>query len=121
VVLRAALVGVVLSMMSAKADGQAQTVYGIGIGKPWRVQGTADGPFVSGGSCFHWHAPAHAGRHHPHRGTTAADLHAADLFAIRGEPLSATSVGASQGPVIAFVNGEQWAGDQARSHWWHTS
>src|SRR5216683_1635767 len=37
------------------ASGQPLTVpYGIGIGKPWQVQQSTEGPFVARGSCFSW-------------------------------------------------------------------
>jgi hypothetical protein len=94
------------------AQGQAQTVpYGIGIGQPWRIQSSSEGPFVVAGACFYWlHTHTEDGIIHiesPQQRTFTLG----DFFAIWGEPLSSSQVGANHGPVIAYVNGEQVAGD----------
>jgi hypothetical protein len=93
-------------------NGQAQTVpYGIGIGQPWRIQQSIEGPFVAGGSCFYWlHTHTQDGVVHiesPEQRTFTLG----DFFAIWGQPLSSTQVGNAQGPVIAYVNGQPTSGD----------
>jgi hypothetical protein len=94
------------------ANGQPQAVpYGIGIGKPWQVQQTAEGPFVSAGSCFYWlHTHTQDGIIHVESPQPRA-FTLADFFAIWGEPLSSSQVGAARGPVVAYLNGEQVSGD----------
>lgn len=94
------------------ADGQAQTVpYGIGIGQPWRVQQSSEGPFVAAGSCFYWlHTHTQDGVIHieaPQQRTFTLG----DFFGIWGQPLSSTQVGATQGEVTAYVDGERVTGD----------
>ena len=97
------------------ANGQPLTVpYGIGIGKPWQVQQSTEGPFVVAGSSFYW----------LHTHTEDAIIHIesrvqrtftlGDFFAIWGQPLSSSQAASAIGPVIACVNGELSSG--APSH-----
>jgi hypothetical protein len=87
-------------------DGEEQLVpFGIGIGRPWSVTDTDQGPFVDDGSCFYWvHTHSANGVVHiesPVRRTFSLG----DFFAIWGQPLSTTQVGPAQGQVITYVNG----------------
>jgi hypothetical protein len=87
-------------------DTEEQLVpFGIGIGQPWQVSDSDEGPFVDDGSCFYWmHTHTEDGIIHiesPVRRTFTLG----DFFAIWQEPLSATQVGPQQGEVITYVNG----------------
>jgi hypothetical protein len=87
-------------------NGQEQQVpFGIGVGQPWQVADTPDGPFVEDGSCFYWlHTHTEDGVVHiesPIRRTFTLG----DFFAIWQQPLSATQVGPAQGSVIGYLNG----------------
>ncbi len=86
---------------------EQQVPLGIGIGQPWQVSNTADGPFVEDGTCFYWiHTHTEDGIIHiespVRRGFTLGDF-----FAIWQVPLSATQVGPAQGDVIVYVNGQR--------------
>jgi hypothetical protein len=98
--------------LAVYADSQPQVVpYGIGIGQPWQIQPSAEGPFVAGGSCFHWlHTHTQDGIIHvesPQQRTFTLG----EFFAIWGEPLTSNQVGPNEGPVIAYVNGERFSGE----------
>jgi hypothetical protein len=87
-------------------DGQEQLVpYGIGIGQPWQVSDSAEGPFVEDGTCFYWiHTHTEDGVVHiesPIRRTFTLG----DFFSIWQQPLSPTQMGPVQGTIIAYVNG----------------
>jgi len=94
------------------AAGQPlQVPYGIGIGQPWQVVQSSEGPFVASGSCFYWlHTHTQDGVIHiesPQQRTFTLG----DFFGIWGQPLSSTQVASAQGTVVAYVNGERFAGD----------
>jgi hypothetical protein len=98
--------------LAIDVDGQPQIVpYGIGIGQPWQIQQSSEGPFVSGGSCFYWlHTHTQDGVIHiesPEQRTFTLG----DFFAIWGQSLSSTQVGSAQGEVIAYTNGQRSSGD----------
>jgi hypothetical protein len=87
-------------------DGEEQLIpFGVGIGQPWQVSDSDEGPFVDDGSCFYWiHTHTEDGIIHiesPVRRTFTLG----DFFAVWQEPLSATQVGPQQGQVITYVNG----------------
>jgi hypothetical protein len=87
-------------------DGQEQLVpYGIGIGQPWQVSDSAEGPFVENGTCFYWiHTHTEDGVLHiesPVRRTFTLG----DFFGIWQQPLSPTQMGPVQGAILAYVNG----------------
>jgi hypothetical protein len=85
--------------------------YGIGIGKPWQVQQSSEGPFVVSGSCFSWlHTHTEDGVIHI-ESPVQRTFTLGDFFAIWAQPLSDSQVGTAQGSVIAYVNGERTAGD----------
>jgi len=89
-------------------DGQEQLVpLGVGIGQPWQVEDSAEGPFVTDGSCFYWiHTHTEDGVVHI-ESPLRRRFTLGDFFAIWQVPLSATQVGPAQGPVIAYVNGSR--------------
>ena len=59
------------------AGDQPLTVpYGIGIGKPWQVQQSTEGPFVVAGSSFYW-------LHTPMTGSLTSSRCAANVYARR--------------------------------------
>jgi hypothetical protein len=87
-------------------DGQElQIPFGVGIGQPWEVSDSAEGPFVTNGSCFYWiHTHTEDGILHiesPIRRTFTLG----DFFSIWQQPLSTTQMGQAQGAIIAYVNG----------------
>jgi hypothetical protein len=89
-------------------DGQEQLVpLGVGIGQPWQVEDSAEGPFVTDGSCFYWiHTHTEDGVVHI-ESPVRRRFTLGDFFAIWQVPLSATQVGPAQGPVITYVNGSR--------------
>ena len=97
------------------ANGQSLTVpYGIGIGKPWQVQQSTEGPFVVAGSCFYWlHTHTDDGITHI-ESPVQRTFTLGDFFAIWGQPLSSSQAASATGPVIAYVNGELSSGDPSQ-------
>ncbi len=93
-------------------DGAAvQVPHGIGIGQPWNVQNTSDGPFVAGGSCFSWlHTHANDGIIHI-EAPQPQIFTLGDFFGVWGQPLGPAQVGPIQGPIAAYVDGERFTGD----------
>jgi hypothetical protein len=93
-------------------NGAEQVIpFGVGIGQPWQVSDSAEGPFVDDGTCFYWlHTHTEDGVVHiesPVRRTFTLG----DFFAIWQVPLSANQMGPIQGSVIAYVNGSKVDGD----------
>ena len=90
----------------AAASGKVRVPFGVGIGQPWQVEDSAEGPFVTDGSCFYWI--------HTHTGDGVVHIESpvrrrftlGDFFALWQVPLSTTQVGPGQGPVISYVNGQ---------------
>jgi hypothetical protein len=79
--------------------------FGVGIGQPWQVQDSEEGPFVTDGSCFYWiHTHTQDGVIHI-ESPVRRIFNLGDFFAIWQQPLSATQVGPIQGQVIVYVNG----------------
>ena len=97
------------------AGGQPLSVpYGIGIGMPWQIQQSAEGPFVVAGSCYHWlHTHTADGIIHI-ESPVQRTFTLGDFFAIWGQPLSSNQVASATGPVIAYVNGERSSGDPSQ-------
>ena len=93
------------------AAGQTRQVpYGIGI-QDAVVQQTADGPFVTQGSCFYWlHSHTDDGVIHV-ESPVQRTFTLGDYFDIWGQPLSSSRVAADSGPVVAYVDGQRYAGD----------
>lgn len=89
-------------------NGEEQQIpYGIGIGQPWDISDSDEGPFVDNGSCFYWI--------HTHTGDGVVHIESpvrrrftlGDFFAIWQLPLSASQVGAAHGQVITYINGQR--------------
>ncbi|HEY4025319.1 MAG TPA: hypothetical protein VGO86_02720 [Candidatus Dormibacteraeota bacterium] len=99
------------SHLAIFVNGQPGTVpMGIGIPNA-QVENTSIGPFVTGGSCFHWlHSHATDGIIHV-ESPSQRQYTLGNYFDIWGEQLSPTRVGADTGTVIAYVNGERYTGD----------
>jgi hypothetical protein len=87
-------------------DGQEQLIpFGVGVGQPWQITDSAEGPFVSDGSCFYWiHTHTEDGVVHI-ESPLRRRFTLGDFFAIWQEPLSETQVGPAQGLVIVYING----------------
>jgi hypothetical protein len=87
--------------------------FGIGIGKPWQIQQTNEGPFVASGSCFYWlHTHTDDGIIHI-ESPEARDFTLGNFFDVWQQPLSATQVGPAQDQVFAYVNGQRVDGNPA--------
>jgi len=87
-------------------DGQEQLIpFGVGIGQPWQVSDSAEGPFVTDGACFYWiHTHTEDGILHV-ESPIRRSFTLGDFFAIWQQPLSPTQMGPVQGTIIAYVNG----------------
>jgi hypothetical protein len=87
-------------------DGVEQSIpFGVGVGQPWQVADSDQGPFVEDGSCFYWiHTHTEDGVIHI-ESPIRRSFTLGDFFAVWQEPLSATQVGPQQGQVISYVNG----------------
>jgi hypothetical protein len=89
-------------------NGQEEQIpLGIGIGQPWQVSDSDEGPFVEDGSCFYWiHTHTEDGIVHI-ESPVRRRFTLADFFAIWQMPLNENQVGPAQGPVITYVNGQR--------------
>jgi hypothetical protein len=89
-------------------NGQEEQVpLGIGIGQPWQVTDSAEGPFVNDGSCFYWlHTHTEDGVVHI-ESPIRRRFTLGDFFAIWQVPLNESQVGTAQGAVITYVNGQR--------------
>jgi hypothetical protein len=92
--------------------GQQKLVpYGIGIVPPYKLQNTASGTFVTGGSKFYWlHTHDETGLIHiesPQQRTFTLG----NLFDIWHQPLSPAQVGPAAGEVGVLVNNHPVGGD----------
>jgi hypothetical protein len=87
--------------------------YGVGIGRPLSGVNTTVGPFVERGSCFMWlHTHASDGIIHM-EAPKKQIFTLGQFFAVYGQKLSRTGVGAYNGKVTAFWNGKVWTGNLA--------
>ena len=90
---------------------QRQVPYGIGIARPYQLDQTATGPFVAGGSCFHW-LHTHAGDGIIHvESPTVRRYTLGNFFDIWHQPLGPNQVGPAKGKVTAFYNGQVYKGN----------
>jgi len=89
-------------------DGVEQSIpFGVGIGQPWQVSDSDQGPFVDDGACFYWmHTHTEDGVIHI-ESPVRRSFTLGDFFAVWQEPLSASQVGPQQGQVITYVNGQR--------------
>ena len=86
---------------------EQQVPLGVGIGQPWQVSDSNEGPFVDGGSCFYWiHTHTEDGIVHI-ESPVRRRFTLGDFFAVWQLPLSANQVGPAQGAVITYVNGQR--------------
>lgn len=92
--------------------GQQKLVpYGIGIVPPYKLQNTAGGTFVSGGSKFYWlHTHDETGLIHI-ESPQQRIFTLGNLFDIWHQPLSPLQVGPDAGQVAAMVNNHPVGGD----------
>jgi hypothetical protein len=84
-------------------NGQARVIpYGIGI-PGFQAEQTAQGPFVTTGSCFYWlHAHANDGIIHVESPSTNDSFTLGQFFDEWGIPLSTSQVGSATGHVTVF-------------------
>jgi hypothetical protein len=89
-------------------NGQEEQIpFGIGIGQPWQVTDSDEGPFVEDGACFYWiHTHTQDGIVHI-ESPVRRRFTLGDFFAIWQMSLSANQVGPAQGPVTLYVNGQK--------------
>jgi hypothetical protein len=89
-------------------NGQEEQVpFGIGIGQPWQVSDSDEGPFVDDGACFYWlHTHTQDGVVHI-ESPIRRRFSLGDFFAVWQMPLNETQVGPAQGAVITYVNGQR--------------
>jgi hypothetical protein len=84
---------------------------GIGIAQPRQVQQTADGPFVSSGSCFYWlHSHTRDGIIHIESPIQRVYT-LGNYFDLWKQPLGSTQVGPANGQVTAYLNGKRYPRD----------
>jgi hypothetical protein len=89
---------------------------GIGIATPREEQQTADGPFVTSGSCFYWlHSHTNDGIIHI-ESPIQRTFTLGNYFDIWNQPLSSTQVGPAQGAVTAFVDGRKFNANPRTIH-----
>jgi hypothetical protein len=98
--------------LAVYVNGQPRVVpAGIGIPPPRTELRTAQGPFVSGGTCFYWlHSHTEDGVIHiesPFQRTYTLG----NYFDIWRQPLGPNRVGPATGPVTAYRNGHPFAGN----------
>jgi hypothetical protein len=86
-------------------NGQARVIpYGIGI-PGFQAQQSAQGPFISTGSCFYWlHVHANDGIVHIESPSASTAFTLGQFFDIWGIPLSSTQVGSATGKVTVFFS-----------------
>jgi hypothetical protein len=83
-----------------------------GIGIPGaQAQNTAQGPFISSGTCFYWlHTHAADGIIHI-ESPVQRTYTLGDLFGEWGQPLGPHQAGPASGPVTAIYNGQRYQGN----------
>jgi hypothetical protein len=98
--------------LAVDVQGSHQAIpEGIGITPPRQVEQTATGSFVASGSCYYWlHTHARDGIIHI-ESAIQQTFTLGQLFDLWGRPLSSSQVGPARGNVVAFLNGDRYAGD----------
>lgn len=87
---------------------------GIGIVKPWSVQGSGDSMFIDGGKqIYYLHTHDSSGVLHVESPTTKTYT-LGQIFAEWNQPLSSSQVGPASGTVIVYVNGQKYTGDPSK-------
>jgi len=85
---------------------------GIGIVQPVPQQ-TPNGPFYAANTCYYWlHVHAQDGVIHV-ESPSVKNYTLGQFFALWGQPLSTSAVGAASGPLTVFVDGRPYTGDPA--------
>lgn len=89
-------------------NGQEEQVpLGIGIGQPWQVSDSSEGPFVNDGACFYWlHTHTEDGIVHI-ESPVRRRFTLGDFFDVWQMPLTESQIGQVQGQVITYVNGQR--------------
>jgi len=89
-------------------NGQEEQIpFGIGIGQPWQVTDSDEGPFVTDGACFYWiHTHTEDGIVHI-ESPIRRRFSLGDFFAVWQMPLNENQVGPAQGQVVTYVNGQR--------------
>lgn len=89
-------------------NGQEEQIpFGVGIGEPWQVTDSDEGPFVTDGACFYWiHTHTQDGIVHI-ESPIRRRFSLGDFFAIWQMSLNENQVGPAQGAVITYVNGQR--------------
>jgi hypothetical protein len=92
-------------------DGKSRSVpAGVGIADP-QISPTAQGPFVTNGSCFSW-LHTHAADGIVHIESPVQRVYTlGNFFDIWKQPLSRTQAGPARGPVTVLYNGKVWTGN----------
>jgi hypothetical protein len=86
---------------------ELQIPFGVGIGQPWEVTDSNEGPFVTNGSCFYWlHTHTDDGVIHI-ESPIRRRFSLGDFFAVWQVPLSANQIGPAQGPITTYINGQR--------------
>jgi hypothetical protein len=98
--------------LAVYVDGQPRTIpEGIGIAPPRQLAQSAEGPFVTGGSCFYWlHSHTSDGVIHI-ESPVARTYTLGDYFDVWNQPLGRDRVGPVRGTVSTYLNGHRFAGD----------
>jgi hypothetical protein len=98
--------------LAVYVDGRPRTIpEGIGIAPPRQLAQSAEGPFVTGGSCFYWlHSHTPDGIVHI-ESPVQRTYTLGDYFDIWNQPLSRDRVGPAGGIVSAYLNGRRFTGD----------
>lgn len=98
--------------LAVYVDGSPRVVpEGIGIMPPRQETASAQGPFVTGGSCYYWlHAHTPDGIIHI-ESPVQRTFTLGNYFDIWGIALDSTHVGPATGTVVAYLNGHVDTGD----------
>lgn len=101
--------------LAVYVDGNPRTVpEGIGIVPPRTEVSTLQGPYVTAGRCFYpLHTHTADGIIHI-KSPVQRTYTLGDFFDVWGIGLDAQDVGPARGAVIAYVNGQRYAGDLRR-------
>jgi hypothetical protein len=93
------------SHVTVFVNGQPRVIpYGVGI-PGFQAEQTAQGPFISTGSCFYWlHVHANDGIIHIESPSETEAFTLGQFFDIWGIPLSSTQVGPATGKVTVFFS-----------------
>jgi hypothetical protein len=100
------------SHLSVFVNGKQRVIpYGIGI--PGDVpQQTAQGVFISTGTCFYWlHTHANDGIIHIESPSANLTFNLGEFFDIWGQPLKTNQIATAKGHITAYLNGKLFIGN----------